>query len=167
MIYQKVIRSFSSLSLKWWWSCWDQLSENESQLKLEEHILAYMLTLFPNVCLSNVEGAPFMCLTSISIYIDYWKSFMKFGAKKSYEMISYIFAEITSFSKWKHGMSTKPFNLAKTTLIQLMNKSHEGFVLSKCQKMLLSVGMAKIVFFMVWFWPMLTNYLECLHGVGP
>ena len=34
----------------------------------------------------------FMCLTSISICNDYWKSFMKFGAKKSHELISYIFA---------------------------------------------------------------------------
>ena len=34
----------------------------------------------------------------------------------------------------KHGMSTKPCNLAQTTLIQLMNKSHEGIVLRKCQE---------------------------------
>ena len=34
----------------------------------------------------------------------------------------------------KHGMSTKPCNLAQTTLIQLMNKSHEGFMMSKCQE---------------------------------
>ena len=32
----------------------------------------------------------FMCLTSIPIYIDPWKSFVKFGIKKSHEMISYI-----------------------------------------------------------------------------
>ena len=49
-----------------------------------------MVNPFPNICLSNVEGAPFMCLTSISIYIDYWKSFMKFGAKKSHEMITFL-----------------------------------------------------------------------------
>ena len=51
-----------------------------------------MVNPFPNVCLSNVEGAPFMCLTSISIYIDYWKSFMKFGTKKSHEMLGYNLA---------------------------------------------------------------------------
>ena len=32
----------------------------------------------------------FMCLTSIPIYIGHWKSFRKFGFKKSHEMISYI-----------------------------------------------------------------------------
>ena len=29
------------------------------------------------------------------------------------------------------------FKLAQTTLMQLMNKSHEGFVLSKCQEMIM------------------------------
>jgi hypothetical protein len=32
----------------------------------------------------------FTCLTSITIYIDPWKSFMQFGIKKSHEMISSI-----------------------------------------------------------------------------
>ena len=31
-------------------------------------------------------------------------------------------------------MSNKPCNLAQRTLIQLMNKSHEGFMLIKCQE---------------------------------
>ena len=31
-------------------------------------------------------------------------------------------------------MSTKPCNLAQTTLLKLMNKSYEGFMLSKCQE---------------------------------
>jgi hypothetical protein len=47
---------------------------------------------FPNVCLSNVEGASFSCLTSLSIYSDHWKSLVKFEIKKSHEMISYILA---------------------------------------------------------------------------
>jgi hypothetical protein len=47
---------------------------------------------FQNICLSNVNGTSFMYLTSLSIYNDHWKSFMKFGIKKSHEMISYIFA---------------------------------------------------------------------------
>ena len=34
----------------------------------------------------------FMCLTSISTHIDDWKSFMKFGIKKSLEMTSYALA---------------------------------------------------------------------------
>ena len=72
-----------------------------------------------------------MCLTSISIYIDYWKSFMKFGIKKSHEMISYNLSWIALLSKWEYEMLTKPCNLAQTTLIELYNKSHEGFVLSK------------------------------------
>jgi hypothetical protein len=32
----------------------------------------------------------FTCLTSITIYIDPWKSFMQFGIKKSHEMIRSI-----------------------------------------------------------------------------
>ena len=43
---------------------------------------------FSDIYLSNVEGAYFMCLTSISTHINDWKSFMKFGIKKSPEMIS-------------------------------------------------------------------------------
>jgi hypothetical protein len=31
-----------------------------------------------------------MSLTLVLIYIDLWKSFLKFGIKKSHEMISYI-----------------------------------------------------------------------------
>ena len=50
------------------------------------------------------------------------------------EMISYNLDWIALLSKWEYEMSTKPCNLDQTTLIQLMNKSHEGFMLSKCQK---------------------------------
>ena len=46
---------------------------------------------FLDIYLSNVEGAYLMCLTSISTHMNDWKSFMKFGIKKSHEMISYIF----------------------------------------------------------------------------
>jgi hypothetical protein len=38
----------------------------------------------------SVDVNSFMCLTSLSIYSDPWKSFMKFGFKKSHEMISYM-----------------------------------------------------------------------------
>ena len=34
---------------------------------------------FSDIYLSNVEGASFMCLTSISTHMDDWKSFMEFG----------------------------------------------------------------------------------------
>jgi hypothetical protein len=37
----------------------------------------------------SVDVTSFMCLTSLSIYSDPWKSFMKFGIKKSHEKISY------------------------------------------------------------------------------
>ena len=47
---------------------------------------------FLDIHLSNIEGASFMCLASISIYIDPWKSFVKFGIKKSHEMTSYVVA---------------------------------------------------------------------------
>ena len=38
--------------------------------------------------MSNVKHACFMYITSICIHLDQWKSFMKFGTKKSHEMIS-------------------------------------------------------------------------------
>jgi hypothetical protein len=38
----------------------------------------------------SVAITSFMCLASLSIYSDTWKSFMKFGIKKSHEMISYM-----------------------------------------------------------------------------
>jgi hypothetical protein len=66
---------------------------------------------------------------------------MKFGIKKSHEMISYILvgmtlliAGIALLSGWKYGLSTKPCNLDQMTLDELYNKSHEGFMLSKCQE---------------------------------
>ena len=67
--------------------------ENKSNLNLDH---APLLTCCPfqKVCLSNVGCTSFMCLTSISIYIDPWKSFVKFGIKKSHEMTSYVLAWI-------------------------------------------------------------------------
>jgi hypothetical protein len=53
---------------------------------------------FSNVCLRNVEGAPFICLTSISIYSDHWKSFVKFEIKTSHEMVSYNLYWIAFFN---------------------------------------------------------------------
>ena len=49
---------------------------------------------FLDIYLSNVEGAYFMCLTSISTYMNDWKSFMKLGIKKSHEMISISLFEL-------------------------------------------------------------------------
>jgi hypothetical protein len=66
---------------------------------------------------------------------------MKFGIKKSHEMISYILVGMTLLivgiallSGWKYRLSTKPCNLDQITLDELYNKSHEGFILSKCQE---------------------------------
>ena len=39
--------------------------------------------------MSNVKHAYFMYIASTCIYLDQWKSFMKFEIKKSHEMISY------------------------------------------------------------------------------
>jgi hypothetical protein len=86
---------------------------------------------FSNACLSNVEDASFMCLTPISTHHDDSKSFVKLGIKKSHETTSYVFAWIALLSESEHVMSNKPCNLAQTTLIKLMNKSYEGFMLSK------------------------------------
>ena len=49
---------------------------------------------FLDIHLSNVEGASFMFLTSISTHMDDWKSFVKFGIKKSHKMTSYVLARI-------------------------------------------------------------------------
>jgi len=57
---------------------------------------------------------------------------MKFGIKRSHEMISYMLVEMTSISERNHESSTNPCNLAQMTLDELYNKSHEGFMLSLC-----------------------------------
>ena len=75
-----------------------------------------------------------MYITSTCIYLEQWEGFMKIGAKKSHKMISYNLDGIALLSKWEYEMSTKPCYLAQMTLIELYNKSHEGFVLSKCQE---------------------------------
>jgi hypothetical protein len=75
-----------------------------------------------------------MCLTSLSIYSDPWKSFIRLGIKNSHEMISSILVGMTLLSEWKHWSSTKPCNLAQMTLYELYNKNHEKFMLSKCPK---------------------------------
>jgi hypothetical protein len=66
---------------------------------------------------------------------------MKFGIKKSHEMISYILVGMTSLiarilplSEWNYRPSTKPCKYAQMTLDEFYNKSHEGFMLSKCQE---------------------------------
>ena len=59
---------------------------------------------------------------------------MKFGIKKSHEMISYIFVGIALLSEWKHWSLNQPCNLAQMTLEELYDKSYEGFVLSGGQE---------------------------------
>jgi hypothetical protein len=87
----------------------------------------------------GVDVTSFMCHTSLSIYSDHWKSFMKLGIKKSHEIISHIFVSvallsvwIAPLSEWNYRPSIKPCNLTQMTLDELYNKSHEGFILSKC-----------------------------------
>ena len=75
-----------------------------------------------------------MCLISIPIYVGLWKSLVKFGIKKSHEMISYILVGMTLLRKWIHGSPTKPCKLTHMTLDELYNKSYEGFMLSLCQE---------------------------------
>jgi hypothetical protein len=60
---------------------------------------------------------------------------MKFGIKKSHEMISSIPIGIAPLSEWNYRSSTKPCNFAQMTLDKLYNKSYEGFMMSKCQEM--------------------------------
>jgi hypothetical protein len=49
-------------------------------------------------------------------------------------MISYILVGMALLSEWEHVSSTKPCILAQMTLDELYNKSHERFMLSKCQE---------------------------------
>ena len=72
-----------------------------------------------------------MYITSTCIHPNQWKSFVKFGIKKSHEMISYNLFWIALLSEWNYRSSTKPCYLARTTLLTPMNKSYEGFMLSK------------------------------------
>ena len=141
-----MIESSSLKFLKWWWRCWGQIYKNDSQLELGQYNL---LTCWPfsNVGLSSVQHAPFVSMTLVSGHLDHWKSFMKFGAKKSHEMISYNLSWIASLGEWEYGMSTKPCYLAQMTLIELYNKSHESSCWANVKKMLLSVGIAKIILF--------------------
>jgi hypothetical protein len=69
-----------------------------------------------------IEGASFRCLTSLSVY-----SYIPFG-------MALVSARIALLSEWKYKSSTKPCNLAQMTLDEIYNKSHERFVLSKCQE---------------------------------
>jgi hypothetical protein len=59
---------------------------------------------------------------------------MKFGIKKSHEIIRSIPIRIAPLSEWNYRSSKKPCNFAHMTLDELYNKSHEGFMLSKCQE---------------------------------
>jgi hypothetical protein len=59
---------------------------------------------------------------------------VKFGIKKSHEMISSIPIGIAPLNEWNYRPSTKPCKLAQMNLGELYNKSHEGFMLSKCQE---------------------------------
>ena len=97
---------------------------------------AHLLTYGPllRLCKSNAKHAYSMYITSTCIHLDPWKSFMKFGIKKSHEMMSYILAWIALVSEGNYRPSTKPYNLAQMTLIELHNKSHEGFVLGGGQE---------------------------------
>ena len=95
--------------------------------------IAPLLTYGPllRLCKSNSKHASSMYITSTCIHLDPWKSFMKFGIKKSHEMISHIFAWIALSSGWKPMKSTKLWYLSQTTLLALMNKCYEGFMLSR------------------------------------
>ena len=92
---------------------------------------APLLTCGPllRLCKSNVKHAYFMYIRSTCNHLDQWKSFMKFGIKKSHEMISYNLSWIALVREYE--MLTKPCNLALKNLLTLMNKSYEGFMLTK------------------------------------
>jgi hypothetical protein len=45
-----------------------------------------------------------------------------------------LIAGIAPLSEWNYRPSTKPWKYAQITLDELYNRSHEGFMLSKCQE---------------------------------
>jgi hypothetical protein len=51
----------------------------------------------------SVDVTYLMGLTLIPIFIDPWKSFMKFRIKKSHEMVSSIPIKTTPLSEWNPG----------------------------------------------------------------
>jgi hypothetical protein len=57
---------------------------------------------------------------------------MKFGSKKSHEMISSIPIGIAPLSEWNYRSSTKSCKLSQMPLDELYNKSHKGFMLRAC-----------------------------------
>jgi hypothetical protein len=59
---------------------------------------------------------------------------MKIGIKKLHGMISSIPIGIAPLSEWNYRSSTKPCNFAQMALDELYNKSHEEFMLRKCQE---------------------------------
>jgi hypothetical protein len=94
--------------------------ENEPNLIFWEKSKTLVLSVkpFSRICMSNVKDDSFMCLTSTSIYIDYWKSFMKFEIKRSCGMKTYNLAWIALFSEQEHVMSTNLCIHAQTTLME-------------------------------------------------
>ena len=75
------------------------------------------------------------------------KSYLHDSNEKSFPTISLLLTRVilirvdmlylcllVLLSEGEHVSSTKPCNLAQMTLDELYNKSHEGFMLSKCQK---------------------------------
>ena len=54
---------------------------------------------FQSACLGEINGTSFMCPTSITAYSDHSKSFIKFGIKRSHEMVCDMLVGMTSLSK--------------------------------------------------------------------
>jgi hypothetical protein len=63
---------------------------DEPNLNLDDALLLLHIGHFQRYMLGWCYCNIFMCLTLVPIYNDPWKSFMKFGIKKSHEMISSI-----------------------------------------------------------------------------
>jgi hypothetical protein len=56
-------------------------------------------------------------------------------------------------SEWEHVMPTKPYNFAQMTLIKLLDKSYEGFMLTNVKKMLQCIKNDNLSFIVVLLWP--------------
>jgi len=118
--------------------------------------------------LSSVKHGSFMSITLTSIYLHHWKSFMKFGSKKSHEMISYNLFWIASLSEWEYGMSTQTLqpcsNSSNSTHEQKSWKVRVERMSRKC------LNRSKTLiprFIMIPLWPRLNNCLETSYEVWP
>ena len=106
----------------------------EPRPKLGYCTLALHIGPFQDICLGGVIG---IYLHVSHINIDLYWSMKKFHEVWDHEVTwndKLYLCWIALLSEWNYRSSTKPCYFSQVTLIELYNKSHEGFVLSRDQE---------------------------------